>query len=82
MTHDEVVAKATDLMSPVFGATQTKGLIDKVLNLEKVKNITELRPFASARLMDARDDCLNDFFLWNELNCASRLRIAIHWLLA
>jgi 2-methylcitrate dehydratase PrpD len=45
MTHEEVVAKATDLMVPVFGVTQTKGLIDKVFNLEKVKNITELRPF-------------------------------------
>jgi 2-methylcitrate dehydratase PrpD len=45
MTRDEVVAKARDLMTPVFGATQTAGLIEKVLNLEKVKNITELRPF-------------------------------------
>ena len=44
MSHDEVVAKATDLMTPVFGATQTKNLIDKVFQLEKVKNITELRP--------------------------------------
>jgi 2-methylcitrate dehydratase PrpD len=45
MTREEVVSKATDLMTPVFGATQTKGVIDKVLNFEKVKNITELRPF-------------------------------------
>jgi 2-methylcitrate dehydratase PrpD len=44
MTRDEVVAKAKDLMTPVFGVTQTAGLIEKVLNLEKVKNITELRP--------------------------------------
>ena len=40
MTREEVVGKATDLMTPVFGATQAKGLIDKVFNLEKVKNIT------------------------------------------
>jgi 2-methylcitrate dehydratase PrpD len=45
MTRDEVVAKAKDLMTPVFGATQTTALIEKVLNLEKVKNVTELRPF-------------------------------------
>lgn len=45
MTREEVIAKATDLMAPVFGAAQTKGLVDKVFNLEKVKNITELRPF-------------------------------------
>jgi hypothetical protein len=44
MSHDEVVAKATDLMGPVFGAAQTKNFIEKVFALEKVKNITELRP--------------------------------------
>jgi 2-methylcitrate dehydratase PrpD len=44
MSHNEVVAKAADLMTPVFGATQTKNLIDKVFSLEKIKNITELRP--------------------------------------
>jgi 2-methylcitrate dehydratase PrpD len=44
MSHEEVVAKATDLMTPVFGAAQTKNLIEKVFSLEKVKNITDLRP--------------------------------------
>jgi 2-methylcitrate dehydratase PrpD len=44
MTREEVVAKARDLMEPVLGAAQTKSLIDKVLGLENVKSIRELRP--------------------------------------
>jgi 2-methylcitrate dehydratase PrpD len=45
MTRDEVVAKARDLMAPVLGAAPTTRLIEKVLSLESVKNIVELRPF-------------------------------------
>ena len=44
MPREEIVAKSRDLMAPVLGATATASLIEKVLNLEKVKNIRELRP--------------------------------------
>ena len=44
MTRDEVVAKARDLMAPVLGAAQTGRLIEKVLTLETVKSVRELRP--------------------------------------
>jgi 2-methylcitrate dehydratase PrpD len=44
MPREEVVAKARDLISPVLGDTTCSALIDKVLNLENVKNIRELRP--------------------------------------
>jgi hypothetical protein len=44
MSREEIVAKARDLMDPVLGAAQTKSLIEKVLGLENVKSIRELRP--------------------------------------
>ena len=44
MTRDEVVAKCRDLISPVLGAATASALIAKVLDLEKVKNVRELRP--------------------------------------
>jgi len=44
MTRDEVVAKARDLMAPVLGAAQTTSLIEKLLSLETLKSIRELRP--------------------------------------
>jgi 2-methylcitrate dehydratase PrpD len=44
MTHEEVVGKARDLMGPVLGAKNCANLIDKVLHLENVKDIRELRP--------------------------------------
>ena len=44
MTREEVVAKCRDLMAPVLGATTCNTLIEKVLGLENVKNIRELRP--------------------------------------
>jgi len=44
MTRDEVVRKAHELMAPVLGATNAENIIDKVLGLENVKNILELRP--------------------------------------
>jgi len=44
MTRDEVVAKCRDLMTPVLGAANTTSLIDKVLSLENVKSVRELRP--------------------------------------
>jgi 2-methylcitrate dehydratase PrpD len=44
MTRDEVVAKCRDLMTPILGAANTSSLIDKVLSLENVKSVRELRP--------------------------------------
>ena len=44
MGRDEVVAKARDLMAPTLSATTTTSLINKILALESVKDIRELRP--------------------------------------
>jgi 2-methylcitrate dehydratase PrpD len=44
MTRDEVIAKARDLMTPVIGAAACASLIDKILGLENVKDVRELRP--------------------------------------
>jgi len=44
MTREEVVAKCRDLVTPVLGAANTGKLIDKVMALDRVKNIRELRP--------------------------------------
>jgi 2-methylcitrate dehydratase PrpD len=44
MNREEVVAKARDLILPVMGKSKTDGLVDKLLNLEKVADIRELRP--------------------------------------
>ena len=48
MTRDEVVAKCRDLMAPVLGAANTGKLIGRVLELEKSKDIRELRPLLQA----------------------------------
>ncbi len=44
MTRDQLVAKCHDLMTPVLGVSQSKRLVDRVLDLEKAKDIRELRP--------------------------------------
>ncbi|MCU1342642.1 MAG: MmgE/PrpD family protein, partial [Candidatus Acidoferrum typicum] len=44
MTRDEIVTKCRDLITPVFGESTCNALIDKILNLEKIKSIRELRP--------------------------------------
>ncbi len=44
MSGEEVAAKARNLITPVLGADKCARLIDKVLNLETVKNLVELRP--------------------------------------
>jgi 2-methylcitrate dehydratase PrpD len=44
MTREEIVAKARDLMTPVLGAGACNNLIEKVLAIESLKNIRELRP--------------------------------------
>jgi 2-methylcitrate dehydratase PrpD len=44
MSRNEVVAKARDLMAPILGAARCDTLIERVLALENVKDIRELRP--------------------------------------
>jgi len=44
MTREEVVAKGRDLMTPVLGADKSAKLIARVLDLENVKNVRDLRP--------------------------------------
>jgi len=44
MTREEVAAKARDLITPVLGASTCAALIEKVLGLEGVKDVRELRP--------------------------------------
>ena len=44
MSRDEVVAKAQDLMNPVLGAPKATKLIEAIFGIERIKNITELRP--------------------------------------
>jgi 2-methylcitrate dehydratase PrpD len=44
MSREEVVAKARDLMASVLGAANSANLIGKVLALENVRDIRELRP--------------------------------------
>jgi 2-methylcitrate dehydratase PrpD len=48
MTRQEVASKCRDLMAPVLGTTSTDQLIAKVLDLEKCKDIRELRPLLEA----------------------------------
>src|SRR5467141_2311190 len=44
MARDEIVAKAHDLIAPILGTAQCANLIERVLNLDRVKDIRELRP--------------------------------------
>ena len=44
MTGEEIVAKSRDLIAPILGPAQCANLMDRVLNLERVKDIRELRP--------------------------------------
>lgn len=44
MTREEVIVKAHDLITPFAGGKSADALIDKILNIEKVKDIRELRP--------------------------------------
>lgn len=44
MTQAEIVTKARDLMAPVLGAERTPRLVEKVLALETVPDVRELRP--------------------------------------
>src|SRR5215470_17815591 len=44
MPREEVVAKCRDLIAPVMGAAKGKELIDRVLGIETVENVRDLRP--------------------------------------
>ena len=44
MPRDEVVAKCRDLLAPVLGRSGSAELIDRVLEIERVGNMRELRP--------------------------------------
>jgi 2-methylcitrate dehydratase PrpD len=44
MTREEIVSKARDLIAPILGATQCANLTERVLHLEKVADLRELRP--------------------------------------
>ncbi len=48
MTREELIAKARDLIVPVLGAAKFDRLVEKVFALERVKNVTELRPLIQA----------------------------------
>jgi len=43
MNREEVVAKSRDLMTPILGAAPCNRLIDRIMSLESVKDIRELR---------------------------------------
>jgi 2-methylcitrate dehydratase PrpD len=44
MTRDEVLAKSRDLIIPVLGERKCSELIGKVMNLENLRDVRELRP--------------------------------------
>jgi 2-methylcitrate dehydratase PrpD len=44
MTREEVVAKSRDLVTPVLGERKSSELIGKIMGLENVRDIRELRP--------------------------------------
>jgi 2-methylcitrate dehydratase PrpD len=44
MSRDEIIAKARDLITPVLGAATFGKLVDRIFDLEHLKNVRELRP--------------------------------------
>jgi 2-methylcitrate dehydratase PrpD len=44
MTREDIIAKARDLIVPVQGAATFDKLVERVFDLENVKNVVELRP--------------------------------------
>jgi 2-methylcitrate dehydratase PrpD len=48
MSKEDIVSKARDLIVPVMGAARTGRLIETVFAIEKVRDITELRPLLQA----------------------------------
>jgi 2-methylcitrate dehydratase PrpD len=44
MTREEVLTKARDLITPLLGAAKCNNLLDKIIGIESVADICELRP--------------------------------------
>jgi len=44
MSKDEVIAKATDLMTPILGTDRCKNLIQRILSVDSVRDVRELTP--------------------------------------
>jgi 2-methylcitrate dehydratase PrpD len=44
MTTEELIAKCRDLIAPVLGAQKCDRLISTIFEIEKVKNVREMRP--------------------------------------
>jgi 2-methylcitrate dehydratase PrpD len=44
MSRDEIVAKARDLVTPVFGAERGNRLIETIFKLDDMRDVRELRP--------------------------------------
>jgi 2-methylcitrate dehydratase PrpD len=49
MTTEEVIAKARDLIAPVLGDEKCAQLVRKIMALEEVGNITQLRPLLQVK---------------------------------
>ena len=49
MSPDEVVVKARELMAPVLGDKACAKLIERVLAIDDVKDVRELRPLLRAQ---------------------------------
>jgi len=48
MSTEEVLAKARELMTPVLGAATTSKLMERVMDIENVKDLRDLRPLLQA----------------------------------
>ena len=44
MSQEEIVAKARDLVTPVFGADRCNRLIEIIFKLDDMRDVRELRP--------------------------------------
>jgi 2-methylcitrate dehydratase PrpD len=44
MSKEEVIAKATDLMTPILGTDRCKNLVQRILSVDTVRNMREMTP--------------------------------------
>jgi 2-methylcitrate dehydratase PrpD len=51
MIREEVIAKSRHLIAPVLGVAACTTLIEKLLNLERLKDLRDLRPFLQAKAL-------------------------------
>jgi hypothetical protein len=56
LTREDVTEKCESLMATVIGEDRTRVLIEKIWNLEKVKNVRELRPAIAAPFKGQRNN--------------------------